>query len=119
MWRFHWQKYGGRRSWRILIDSATSIEKGRGVVALWGGAFFGLLFLGTPLGDWVMSTWQILPWWVVPVFLLASVVFLFVRGLVKANYEDIQEIEGDKTRLKERLASEEKRAALDELLGDA
>lgn len=92
-WRWHWKKYGGRRAVKIFLDSAAGIEKWRGVLALWGGAFASLLFFGTPLGDVVMSTWHLLPWWTVPVFLLASLAVLFVRGLIKANYEEFQELE--------------------------
>ena len=101
MWRYHWKKYGGRRAGKILLDSAASIEKWRGVLVLWGGTFGVLLFFGTPLGDAVMSTWYLLPWWTVPVFLSASLVALFVRGLIKANYEEFQKLEKERNDLRE------------------
>ena len=43
-----------------------------------------------------MSAWQLLPSWVWPAFVLASVAFLFVRGLVKANYEAFLEVEQER-----------------------
>lgn len=100
-WRWHWKKYGGRRAAKIFLDSALSIEKWRGALTLWGGAFATLLFFGTPLGDVVMSTWHLLPWWTVPVFLLVSLLALFVRGLVKANYGEVQRLEEERDDLRE------------------
>lgn len=85
---------------KILLDSAASIEKWQGVLVLWGGVFFALLFVSTPLADTVVSTLQLLPWWTVPVFLLASLAFLFVRGLLKANYEEFRKIEHERDELK-------------------
>lgn len=110
MWRFHWKKYGGKRAGKILRDSAYSIDKWKSVLTLWVGAFAALLFIGTPLADVVMSTWQLLPLWVVPVFLLASLAYLFVRGLVKANYEEFQEASRELDKV------EEKRGDLEDTL---
>jgi hypothetical protein len=126
MWRWHWKKYGGLRMGKILLDSAASIDKWRSVLFLWGGAFLGLLFISTPLGDAVMSTWHLLPSWTVPVFLLVSLAILFVRGLVKANYEEFRRVEGERDQeqaameaLQEQIATEEQRATLKELLAEA
>jgi hypothetical protein len=119
MWRWHWKKYGGRRMGKILLDSAASIDKWRSVLVLWGGAFLGLLFISTPLGDAVMNTWHLLPSWSVPVFLLVSLVILFVRGLVKANYDKFTEVEDRKCVLQRQLDDRIKRKAVKDLLGEA
>jgi len=48
---------------------------------------------------------------------MASVVVLFVRGLLKENYETFLRILDKKARLEERLTTEEKRRATLDLLG--
>ena len=60
----------------------------------------------------------------VPVFVMASVVVLFVRGLLKENYANFQkveaarqEIQDEKARFEVRLTTEEKRRATLDLLG--
>jgi hypothetical protein len=124
MWRFHWERYGGRRAGRIFLDSAAGVEKWRAVA--WGIILLILWLLGPPVEALAVSVSQLLPGWVVPVFLLASVLFLFVRGLLKENYENFQEeeqkreqVEAEKVGLEKKLATAAKRKALRNLLGNA
>src|SRR5215212_10563832 len=98
MWRFHWERYGGWRAVRIILDSAAGVEKWRAVA--WGAVLLILWLLGPPVEALAVSASQLLPGAVVPIFLVASVLFLFVRGLLKENYEGFQEEAQERERVK-------------------
>lgn len=62
------------------------------------------------------SAWQqFLPWWVP----LVAFLFLLLYGFLRANYEEFQKVENKKEQLESKVATDEKRASVKDLLGTA
>lgn len=90
MLRFYRGQYRGRIG-KLFVESVFGADKWAGL--LWGVFILALACLTRPVQDYLMSTWEGLPVWVVPAFVMALVVVLFVRGLLKENFEKFQEIQ--------------------------
>jgi hypothetical protein len=113
--RFYRDEYRGQVG-KIFVESVVGVDTWAGSI---GRGFFllALTCLTHPVQKRLMSAWEGLPIWVVPVAVMAAVVVLFVRGLLKENFERFLKIHHEKTRLEERLTTEEKRRATLDLLG--
>ena len=102
---------------KIFVESVFGAEKWTGL--LWGIFILAFACLTRPVQDYLMTTWEGLPVWAVPVFVMASVVVLFVRGLLKENFEKFREIEQERDALERGRETAAKRKAVKELLGEA
>jgi hypothetical protein len=114
--RFYRDQYQGRIG-KIFVESVFGAEKWASL--LWGLFILALACLTRPVQDYLMSTWEGLPVWVVPVVVMALVVVLFVRGLLKENFEKVQEVQKERDALKRRLEAAANLKAAKELLGAA
>ena len=107
---FYRDQYRGRVG-KIFVESVFGVEKWAGV--LWGIFVVALAFLTSPVQDHLMSAWQGLPVLVIPVFVMASVVVLFVRGLLKANWQDFEEVKQERKEHENSLSSANKELKTD------
>jgi apolipoprotein N-acyltransferase len=99
-WRFY-----GRLVWRMLSILWTAADRYLTVVGV--ASFFAVL-LNPEIAALAESAWAgISRWWS-----LVPLGVLFAYGLMKANYEAFQEVEGARARLQESVETEEKRAAI-------
>jgi hypothetical protein len=128
--RFYRDQYRGRIG-KIFFDSVFGVEKWYSL--LWVVFISALSFLTRPVQARIMGTWEGWPIWVIPVFVMASVVVLFVRGLLKENMQNIlklnQELQAERdatgaereTRqaLEKKWADKERRKALKNALQHA
>jgi hypothetical protein len=112
--RFYRDQYRGRLG-KIFVESVFGVQKWYSL--LWVVFVSALSFFTRPVQAWIMGTSEGWPVWVVPVFVMASVIVLFVRGLLKENYERFLKIQNEKARLEERLTTKEERRATLDLLG--
>jgi hypothetical protein len=96
----------GRLAKQALPLLWEAFKRGDAIAALLA-FLFGIAGL-----TWVL---QLIPWWI-PVGALG---LLFLYGLLRANYEEFQKVEGAKQDLESKLASTEKRKAVKDLLGVA
>src|SRR5215210_19939 len=121
MLRFYREQFRGRLG-KIFVESVVGVDTWAGIGR--GLFLLGLVFITEPVQKRLVRMWEGLPLWAVPVVVMAAVVALFVRGLLKENYANFQKVEAarrdiqdEKARLEERLTTEEKRRATLDLLG--
>jgi hypothetical protein len=110
--RFHWRLV--KRLPELLWASASRVEKVIGVVSFLLSVFGLTAWFATLLAAWLDTWWPISPLWA-----LLPLAFLFVYGLMKANYEAFQEVDDRKEELEKKLEEKKKRMALRRLLGEA
>ena len=108
MRHFYWQL--AKRSFPLFWDTLKQGDAIAGVLT----SLFGIAGL-----TWVL---QLIPWWV-PV---GAFSFLFLYGLLKANFETFQQVEAarkeaqdEKERLQKRLTTHEKRAEIKRAMAQA
>ena len=106
-WRFY-----GRLVWQMLSILWAAADHYLTVV---GVASFFVILLNPEIAVLAESAWSgISRWWA-----LVPLGVLFAYGLMKANYEAFQEVEGERDLLRRGRTTREKRIALKDALGDA
>ncbi len=96
------------RAFALLFNTARRLDTWGGVVT----TSLGVFGVG---GGVIGAALQLVPWYV------PGAVFgaLFLYGLLRVNQENYREIEAERNRAQRRLATDEKRIALKDLLGEA